>query len=123
MVEYLVSTTGDARTPAVIDALGAVPRHLVIEEGDDADPAKTYAAEDVVVTKKDADGNSLSSVSAARIQAIQLGSRPTSTPGTVSWRSAPVASTLPTSQRSWVPKASSSVSTSTPTSLLVLNGF
>ena len=72
MVEYLVSTTGDARTPAVIDALGKVPRHLVIDEEDDADPAKTYAAEEVVVTKKDAAGHNLSSVSAARIQAIQL---------------------------------------------------
>lgn len=72
MVEYLVSTTGDARSPAVIKALGKIPRHLVIDDGDDIDPAKTYAAEDVVVTKKDADGNNLSSVSAARIQAIQL---------------------------------------------------
>lgn len=72
MVTYLVETTGDARTPAVIAALGKVPRHRVIDDADTADPAKTYDAEDVVVTKKDADGNNISSVSAARIQAIQL---------------------------------------------------
>lgn len=72
MVRYLVEETGDARTPAVIDALSTVPRHLVVDQADDAEPAHTYNAEAVVVTKRDADGKGLSSVSAARIQAMQL---------------------------------------------------
>ncbi|MGL5866778.1 MAG: methyltransferase, FxLD system [Dermatophilaceae bacterium] len=72
MVTYLIEATGDARTPTVIAALGKVPRHRVIGEADTADPAMTYDAENIVVTKKDTDGNNISSVSAARIQAIQL---------------------------------------------------
>ncbi|MGH3975851.1 MAG: methyltransferase, FxLD system, partial [Pseudonocardiaceae bacterium] len=72
MVDYLVQTTGDARTPAVIAALSKVPRHLVIDEDDDVDPAETYAPEDALITKKDPDGSAISSISAARIQAMQL---------------------------------------------------
>lgn len=72
MVVYLTKTTGDARTPAVIDALSAVPRQLVIDDTDPVDPADTYDPEGIVVTKTDTDGNTISSVSAARIQTIQL---------------------------------------------------
>lgn len=67
MVDYLIAI-GDARSPAVIAALGKVPRHLV----SGIDPDQAYDAENPLVTKTSAEGQSLSSVSAARIQAIQL---------------------------------------------------
>lgn len=67
MVQYLVEH-GDARTPPVIAALRAVPRHLV----PGADPERAYAPEKALVTKRSDDGVGLSSVSAARIQAMQL---------------------------------------------------
>lgn len=67
MVDYLVAI-GDARSPAVIAALGKVPRHLV----SDIDPEQAYDPENALVTKTSAEGQNLSSVSAARIQAIQL---------------------------------------------------
>lgn len=67
MVDYLVAI-GDAHSPAVIAALGKVPRHLV----SDIDPERAYDPENALVTKTSAEGQNLSSVSAARIQAIQL---------------------------------------------------
>lgn len=67
MVQYLVEH-GDARTPSVIAALRAVPRHLVAG----ADPERAYAPEKPLVTKRSEEGVGLSSVSAARIQAMQL---------------------------------------------------
>ncbi|MGH3971878.1 MAG: methyltransferase, FxLD system [Pseudonocardiaceae bacterium] len=67
MVDYLVSV-GDARSPAVIAALGKVSRHLV----SDIDPEQAYDPENALVTKTSAEGQNLSSVSATRIQAIQL---------------------------------------------------
>ncbi|WP_201847331.1 methyltransferase, FxLD system [Myceligenerans indicum] len=67
MVQYLVEH-GDARTPSVIAALRAVPRHLI----PGADPERAYAPEKALVTKRSDDGVGLSSVSAARIQAMQL---------------------------------------------------
>lgn len=67
MVDHLVAI-GDARTPAVIAALGKVPRHLV----SGIDPEQAYDPENALVTKTSDEGQNLSSVSAARIQAIQL---------------------------------------------------
>ena len=67
MVQYLVEH-GDARTPSVVAALRRVPRHLVAG----ADPERAYSPEKALVTKRSADGVGLSSVSAARIQAMQL---------------------------------------------------
>lgn len=67
MVDYLVSI-GDARSPAVTAALGKVPRHLV----PGIDPDRAYDPENALITKTSAEGQHLSSVSAARIQAIQL---------------------------------------------------
>ncbi|MFE6645071.1 methyltransferase, FxLD system [Nocardioides sp. NPDC057772] len=67
MVDHLVAI-GDARTPAVIAALGKVPRHLI----SGIDPEQAYDPENALVTKTSAEGQNLSSVSAARIQAIQL---------------------------------------------------
>ncbi|MFD2024055.1 MULTISPECIES: methyltransferase, FxLD system [Promicromonospora] len=67
MVQYLVEH-GDARTPSVIAALRVVPRHFVAG----ADPERAYSPEKPLVTKRSDEGVSLSSVSAARIQAMQL---------------------------------------------------
>ncbi|MEU4385841.1 methyltransferase, FxLD system [Promicromonospora sp. NPDC023805] len=67
MVQYLVEH-GDARTPSVVAALRKVPRHLVAG----ADPERAYSPEKALVTKRSADGVGLSSVSAARVQAMQL---------------------------------------------------
>ena len=67
MVQYLVEH-GDAHTASVIAALRRVPRHLVAG----ADPERAYAPEKALVTKRSSDGVGLSSVSAARVQAMQL---------------------------------------------------
>ena len=60
---------GAVRTSAVEEAVRRVPRHLFVPEGE---RAKAYLPQAHVVTKRDADGVSISSVSAARIQAFQL---------------------------------------------------
>ena len=57
------------RTEAVAEAFRAVSRPAFLPE---ATPARAYEAEDAVVTKRDADGTAISSVSAARIQAFML---------------------------------------------------
>ncbi|MCM2393901.1 methyltransferase, FxLD system [Streptomyces albipurpureus] len=57
------------RTPGVEAAIRAVPRHVFLPE---VTPEKAYAAEYALVTKRDAQGVSLSSVSASRIQAFML---------------------------------------------------
>jgi protein-L-isoaspartate(D-aspartate) O-methyltransferase len=67
MVQYLVEH-GDMRTPSVIAALRTVPRHLVAG----ADAERAYSPEKALVTKRSVDGVGLSSVSAARVQAMQL---------------------------------------------------
>lgn len=57
------------RTDAVAGAFRAVPRSAFIPE---VAPEQAYEAENAFVTKRDADGVALSSVSAARIQAFML---------------------------------------------------
>lgn len=57
------------RTDAVASAFRAVPRSAFIPE---IAPEQAYEAENAYVTKRDADGVALSSVSAARIQAFML---------------------------------------------------
>ncbi|GLY33441.1 methyltransferase, FxLD system [Kineosporia sp. NBRC 101731] len=59
---------GVVRSPEIIGALRVVPRHLV--QG--VDTAVMYDPFKAAVTKRDADGGSLSSVSAPHIQAYQL---------------------------------------------------
>jgi protein-L-isoaspartate(D-aspartate) O-methyltransferase len=56
-------------TPEVERAVRIVPRHLFVPE---VPLDKAYAAEQHVVTKKDENGVSISSVSAARVQAMML---------------------------------------------------
>lgn len=68
MVRQLVNT-GAARDPRVVDAFRAVPRHLAVPE---VTLAKVYDAEFAAVTKSDDTGVQISSVSAARIQAMQI---------------------------------------------------
>ncbi|WP_233221160.1 methyltransferase, FxLD system [Streptomyces carminius] len=60
---------GAIRTEAVEKAIRAVGRHLFMPE---ETPEKAYAAEHALITKRDENGVSLSSVSAARIQAFML---------------------------------------------------
>ncbi|GAB3284203.1 hypothetical protein GCM10027456_79070 [Kineosporia babensis] len=67
MVSVMVDK-GLARSPEVIEALKAVPRHLV--KG--VDPELVYDPYKAAVTKPGRDGVNLSSVSAAYIQATQL---------------------------------------------------
>lgn len=57
------------RSQEVEDAVRAVPRHLFVPEDS---LEKAYAAERALVTKRDERGVSVSSVSAARIQAFML---------------------------------------------------
>ncbi|MEY9846335.1 protein-L-isoaspartate(D-aspartate) O-methyltransferase [Streptacidiphilus sp. BW17] len=57
------------RSPRVERAIRAVPRHLFVPEDE---PEMAYEAERALVTKRDENGVSLSSISAARIQAMQL---------------------------------------------------
>ncbi|WP_307847216.1 methyltransferase, FxLD system [Streptomyces sp. F63] len=68
MVQRLIEL-GAARDPRVLAAFRSVPRHL-------ATPglamAKAYDAEYAAVTKTDAEGVDISSVSAPRIQALQI---------------------------------------------------
>lgn len=60
---------GAVQSEAVAKALGTVPRHLFAEE----EPLEAaYAANRALVIKRDADGNALSSLSAAHIQAVML---------------------------------------------------
>ncbi|MEU3185146.1 hypothetical protein ABZ707_13230 [Streptomyces sp. NPDC006923] len=68
MVGSLVKL-GAVRSERVEAAFRTVPRHLATP---DVDVAKTYRVEDAVITKTDADGVQLSSVSAPRIQAMQI---------------------------------------------------
>ncbi|MDX3850223.1 methyltransferase, FxLD system [Streptomyces sp. AK02-01A] len=68
MVGSLVKL-GAVRSERVEAAFRTVPRHLA---NPDVDVAKTYRVEDAVITKTDADGVQLSSVSAPRIQAMQI---------------------------------------------------
>ena len=60
---------GAVRTGAVKEAMRRVPRHLFVPE---EERSKAYQPQAHVVTKRDAEGVSISSVSAARIQAFQL---------------------------------------------------
>ncbi|MCX4582475.1 methyltransferase, FxLD system [Streptomyces sp. NBC_01481] len=68
MVRELIEV-GAAQSPHVVAAFGKIPRHLATP---DEDMAKAYQAEYAAITKKDADGVAVSSVSAARIQAMQI---------------------------------------------------
>lgn len=68
MVRRLIEL-GAARSPRVVAAFRAVPRHLATPG---VDMAEAYDAEYVAVTKTDASGVDISSVSAARIQAMQI---------------------------------------------------
>ncbi|NEC87813.1 methyltransferase, FxLD system [Streptomyces sp. SID12501] len=68
MVRELIALDA-ARSPHVVAAFRKVPRHLATP---DDDMAAVYQAENAAITKKDADGVAISSVSAARIQAMQI---------------------------------------------------
>ncbi|WP_369173475.1 methyltransferase, FxLD system [Streptomyces sp. R28] len=68
MVQRLIEL-GAARSPRVVAAFRSVPRHLATPE---VDMARTYDAEYAAVTKTDATGVDISSVSAPRIQAMQI---------------------------------------------------
>ncbi|MGW5677384.1 methyltransferase, FxLD system [Streptomyces sp. NPDC003860] len=68
MIEKL-RELGAVRTAEVEGALRKAPRHVFAPE---APLEKAYAAEYALVTKKDADGVDISSVSAARVQAMML---------------------------------------------------
>jgi protein-L-isoaspartate(D-aspartate) O-methyltransferase len=68
MVEELIEL-GAARSPHVVAAFRRIPRHLA-SLGEEM--GKAYQAEHAAITKKDADGVAISSVSAARIQAMQI---------------------------------------------------
>lgn len=68
MVQQLI-VLGAARSPRVVAAFRSVPRHLATPE---VDMAKTYEAEFAAITKTDPTGVNISSVSAPRIQAMQI---------------------------------------------------
>ncbi|MFF7156959.1 methyltransferase, FxLD system [Streptomyces sp. NPDC008139] len=68
LVQQLIEL-GAARSPRVADAFRTVRRHLATPE---ADMARTYQAEVATVTKTDEHGVDVSSVSAPRIQAMQI---------------------------------------------------
>lgn len=68
MVRQL-ETSGAIRSDAVAAAFRAVPRHLATP---DEPPATAYQPERALITKTDADGVQLSSVSAPRVQALQI---------------------------------------------------
>ncbi|MBD0737813.1 methyltransferase, FxLD system [Streptomyces sp. CBMA29] len=68
LVQQLVEL-GAARSPRVMDAFRIVRRHLATP---DADMARTYQAEVATVTKTDEYGVDVSSVSAPRVQAMQI---------------------------------------------------
>lgn len=68
MVRELIEVDA-VRSPHVVAAFRKVPRHLATPE---LDLATAYQTEFAAITKKDADGVAISSVSAARIQAMQI---------------------------------------------------
>ncbi|SEP02557.1 methyltransferase, FxLD system [Actinacidiphila rubida] len=68
MVQSLVKF-GAAEDPRVVAAFRAVPRHLAMPE---VDVTKAYDAEFAAVTKTDPTGVDISSVSAPRVQAMQI---------------------------------------------------
>ncbi|WP_406321903.1 methyltransferase, FxLD system [Streptomyces sp. NBC_00519] len=68
MVQQLIEL-GAARSPRVVAAFRSVPRHLAAP---DEDMAKVYEPEQAAITKTDANGTHISSVSAPRIQAMQI---------------------------------------------------
>ncbi|WP_435280030.1 methyltransferase domain-containing protein [Streptomyces sp. 1222.5] len=68
MVQCLIDI-GDLRTTRAVDAFQTIPRHLAAPG---ADMAEAYDAESALITKTDATGVDISSVSAPRIQAIQI---------------------------------------------------
>ncbi|WP_329361937.1 methyltransferase, FxLD system [Streptomyces sp. NBC_00669] len=68
MVQRLIGL-GTARDSRVVAAFRSVPRHLATP---DVDRAKSYDAEFAAVTKTDATGVDISSVSAPRVQALQI---------------------------------------------------
>ncbi|MFF3271710.1 methyltransferase, FxLD system [Streptomyces chrestomyceticus] len=68
MVRELIDM-GAVRSPHVLAAFRKVPRHLAAP---DEDLGKTYQAENATITKRDATGVDISSVSAARVQAMQI---------------------------------------------------
>ncbi|SPF06021.1 methyltransferase, FxLD system [Streptomyces sp. MA5143a] len=68
MVEQLIEL-GAARSARVVAAFRSVPRHLATPE---VEMAKTYEAEFAAITKTDPTGVNISSVSAPRIQAMQI---------------------------------------------------
>ncbi|MCW8382366.1 methyltransferase, FxLD system [Streptomyces justiciae] len=68
MVQQLIEL-GAARSPRVVAAFRTVPRHLAAP---DADMTKVYEPEQAAITKTDANGTHISSVSAPRIQATQI---------------------------------------------------
>lgn len=68
MVRHLLET-GAARSPRVVDAFRKVPRHLVAPG---VEMVKSYDAEAALITKTDDTGVDISSVSAPRMQAVQI---------------------------------------------------
>ncbi|MFH8934128.1 methyltransferase, FxLD system [Streptomyces griseosporeus] len=68
MVRTLIET-GDARTPRVVAAFRKVPRHLAVPG---TEMARSYDPENALITKTDAAGLHISSVSAPRVQAMQI---------------------------------------------------
>ncbi|WP_078853464.1 methyltransferase, FxLD system [Streptomyces sp. FxanaA7] len=68
MVKRLIEL-GAARSARVVAAFRSVPRHLATPE---VEMAKTYVAEFAAITKTDQTGVNISSVSAPRIQAMQI---------------------------------------------------
>lgn len=68
MVEDLIEL-GAARSDRVVAAFRRVPRHLATPE---VDMSRAYQAESATVTKTDENGVHISSVSAPRIQAMQI---------------------------------------------------
>jgi protein-L-isoaspartate(D-aspartate) O-methyltransferase len=68
MVQNLIEL-GAAQDPRVVAAFRAVPRHLATP---DVDLTRAYGAEFAAVTKTDATGVDISSVSAPRVQAMQI---------------------------------------------------
>lgn len=68
MVRQLIEK-GAVRDPRVVAAFRTVPRHLAAP---DVELARSYDAESALITKTDASGVNISSVSAPRIQALQI---------------------------------------------------
>ncbi|MEV7394074.1 methyltransferase, FxLD system [Streptomyces sp. NPDC091215] len=68
MVRHLIET-GAVRSPRVVAAFRTVPRHLAAPE---VEMDKAYNTESALITKTDETGVDISSVSAPRIQAMQI---------------------------------------------------